>query len=696
MAVNKEFEKLYRENYKTVYFTALQLMGNDADAQDVTQDTFITAFVKFGDLKDKDSFSAWVKRIAINKCMDQLRKQKPIPTEDEELELVAEQEAEEDFLQEEYVLSEEKRKIVMNIMKSVLSKKQYETVILFYFDELSVEEIAKLLEVPEGTILSRLSVSRAKIKKGVLEYEKKNNDKLYCVIMLPFLTRLLQAEAEAITLPEFIPESVQNAMCPDNTITTGSVTKVAGKGLMMKKVIILLSAIAAAGVVIIGGVAIVAGIVFSVVASHNKTGTGVNTTQTEDTKEGSLFSTSNSNSDGDSKALKLGETDLTYMDYPNYNDDGEYIGNLRVYTNNTNQDIELELTYEGMAGDKPETLFVPAQGSNCRKFYSANKLGITDVEGYNIKAVAYEPFSGYIYDRAEDYDLYINETKTGLDIVCEYVGDSTQPFDVSGCYYAVFYDINNQVMSVEDGVSIDFRNAQKGDKNAGFVTFSKGLEEEYDHYEIFYHLGVKDNDYTDYEDVITIKEIATYKSSDIREETVFEVTNTSDVPKDGTFSVIGYDSEGNIAVTYPHVSTKVLEAGDTTYIDAVPYWWQGYESYAQIDHLEYYLEYVSNVDVESKTYRKDMTSYVQLGEYELKETYTGERIEIPYTNISEEEIDVYIYILFYDAEGNLVYGKKTRSNLDPGEDDDITINIESDIWGQVDHYDTLVRAMIAH
>ncbi len=256
MATKKEFEELYLKHYTTVYYTALQLMGEPSDAEDMTQEAFITAFMKYGELKEADSFGAWVKRIVINKCLNELKRNKPVLTEDIETEQTDEPEENENFLPEDHIIDKEKRETVFRIMKSVLSKKQFITVVLFYYDGLSVAEIAKLTDVPEGTVLSRLSVSRGKIKKGVLEYEEKNHDKLYGLIMLPFLTRLFAEDAKAYLPPAEIPSTVRKSMCPDNTMTS-AVKEAAKKGFIMKsKIKLVLSIAAAAATITVGGILI--------------------------------------------------------------------------------------------------------------------------------------------------------------------------------------------------------------------------------------------------------------------------------------------------------------------------------------------------------------------------------------------------------------------------------------------------------
>ena len=195
------FETLYQETSKTVYFICISFLNNEEDAKDVMQHTYITAYQKLEQLQDKEKFTAWISQIAVNKCKKILLKNSPTLMEPESMTNLA-TESNESFLPEEYITQKSKRKIVMDIMRKKLSDIQYQTVILFYFNDLSIEEIADIMECPPGTVKYRLSVSRAKIKEGVLEYENESKDKLYSFAPIPFLAGLLAMEAENIEAPD--------------------------------------------------------------------------------------------------------------------------------------------------------------------------------------------------------------------------------------------------------------------------------------------------------------------------------------------------------------------------------------------------------------------------------------------------------------------------------------------------------------
>lgn len=255
MISKRDFEALYQKYYTMVYYTAMQLMGDKNDAEDMTQEAFVTAFVKYANLQDEAAFGGWIKRIVINKCLDEQKKKTPVPVEDIETELMGEMTDDENVLPEDVFISEEKRKIIFDIMKSVLSKKQYETVVLFYYDELPIAEIAQMMDVPEGTIRSRLSIARNKIEKGVLEYEEKHHEKLYSSFIIPFLGRLFAEESEQYVPPVEVPMAIQECIV-ERTASMISKTAVAenvARGVAGAKIKIIASSVAVVIALTLGG-----------------------------------------------------------------------------------------------------------------------------------------------------------------------------------------------------------------------------------------------------------------------------------------------------------------------------------------------------------------------------------------------------------------------------------------------------------
>ena len=195
----KSFDKLYELTHNDVWYNCLSLLKDEENAKDIMQETYITAFLKLDTLNDEQKFYGWIISIAVNKCKNKLKGKVEYQIDDEVL--ITEAETDELMLPEEYITKTEKRKVLLQIMEDTLSFNQYQTVLMFYFDEMSISEIAQGLEISEGTVKSRLNSSRAKMKTAIEDYEKKSGDKLHGVVVVPFFTTIFKEEAKSLAVP---------------------------------------------------------------------------------------------------------------------------------------------------------------------------------------------------------------------------------------------------------------------------------------------------------------------------------------------------------------------------------------------------------------------------------------------------------------------------------------------------------------
>ena len=195
----KSFDKLYELTHNDVWYNCLSLLKDEENAKDIMQETYITAFLKLDTLKDEEKFCGWVTTIAVNLCKKKLKGKVEYQIDDEVL--ITEAETDELMLPEEYITKAEKRKVLLQIMEDTLSFNQYQTVLMFYFDEMSISEIAQGLEISEGTVKSRLNSSRAKMKTAIEDYENKSGDKLHGVVVVPFFTTIFKEEAKSLAVP---------------------------------------------------------------------------------------------------------------------------------------------------------------------------------------------------------------------------------------------------------------------------------------------------------------------------------------------------------------------------------------------------------------------------------------------------------------------------------------------------------------
>lgn len=218
------FGALYEETGRTVYFSCLKLLGDPQLAEDITQETYLTALQKLGTLAQPENFPAWVNRIGINLCKMHFRNNSAPEDNSEE---IIEEIPDEGLIPEEYVSNDAKRKIIMDIIDTVLTEEQRRSVILYYFDMLTVPEIAEVMNCTTGTVTSRLSAARKKIKEAVLIYEENNNDRLHAAVPVFILSKLLNKEASNTVLPKLTvftgSASAANAV-PDSVTSTKTIS----------------------------------------------------------------------------------------------------------------------------------------------------------------------------------------------------------------------------------------------------------------------------------------------------------------------------------------------------------------------------------------------------------------------------------------------------------------------------------------
>ena len=195
----KAFDKLYELTSNDVWFTCVSLLKDEENAKDIMQETYITAFLKLDTLKNEEKFCGWLTAIATNKSKNKLKGKVEYQIDDEVL--IAETETDELMLPEEYINKAEKRKVLLQIIEDTLSFNQYQVVLMFYFNELSIAEIAQALEISEGTVKSRLNSSRAKMKTAIEDYENKSGDRLHGVVFVPFFTTIFREQAKSLKVP---------------------------------------------------------------------------------------------------------------------------------------------------------------------------------------------------------------------------------------------------------------------------------------------------------------------------------------------------------------------------------------------------------------------------------------------------------------------------------------------------------------
>jgi RNA polymerase sigma factor, sigma-70 family len=154
-------------------------MSSKADADDVLQEVFLTAYQKFSQLKNKEAFKAWIISIARNKCNDYFRRK------------ATQHEFSIDELTEKELSDGRYGASVVNIVRetlSLLGDKDKQILYLYFWKEMQQSEIAKRLHIPVGTVKSRLHTAKQNFKNKY-----------------PYRTDVLKGDRSMKKLPEFIP-----------------------------------------------------------------------------------------------------------------------------------------------------------------------------------------------------------------------------------------------------------------------------------------------------------------------------------------------------------------------------------------------------------------------------------------------------------------------------------------------------------
>lgn len=202
-------EALYKDSAKSVYYLALKILNNSDDAEDITQDVFITVLEKIAKFRQPEAYYKWLNRITANKCMDLLRKKNKSSVDEFSEEIMLEQPDENtSLIPEQYADDMETRHIILEIIEA-LPEPQKICVMYRYYSQLSVEEISEVIGVNEHTVRSRLALARKKIKSAILEKEEKDDIKLHAIPIMPILFKSF----EEFSMPEGISENIWESVC---------------------------------------------------------------------------------------------------------------------------------------------------------------------------------------------------------------------------------------------------------------------------------------------------------------------------------------------------------------------------------------------------------------------------------------------------------------------------------------------------
>ena len=296
-------ESLFSEFYNDVYYFAHKTVKDPDLACDITQESFLEVINTLDQLQEPAAFHSWLRKITYHQCTRYFKKKKEVQVDEDEdgnsiFDTLADES--EGSVPSEVYEKEEFRKTILDMVDN-LSEEQRAAVMLYYFDELSVEEVANIQGVSVGTVKSRLNYARKALKKSVEDYEKKNGIKLHSLAPLPLLLLLLRAGKKE--MPKEAAAAAKSAVCAAAGGTAAATGAAAG---------------GAAGIFGTLGAKIAAGIVVAAIAA-----TGVTLAVTgggekeEKVPNDTIGATQATTEQTEEKVPMVGEIQLSYKDSEN-------------------------------------------------------------------------------------------------------------------------------------------------------------------------------------------------------------------------------------------------------------------------------------------------------------------------------------------------------------------------------------------
>lgn len=146
----ESFTELIQENKVSLYRLSKSILKSEADIQDAVSEAIVKAYTNIHKLRLIDNFKPWIMRILVNECYSIIKKHKKVELTD-------------DFTTYEGSYEDNTEDSLMFYVNQ-LEDEFKSVIILFYYDDISIKDISKVLDISEGTVKSRLSRAKVKLK----------------------------------------------------------------------------------------------------------------------------------------------------------------------------------------------------------------------------------------------------------------------------------------------------------------------------------------------------------------------------------------------------------------------------------------------------------------------------------------------------------------------------------------------------
>lgn len=167
--------QLVHEHQLGVFRLALSILSDPSEANDATQDVFIAALRALKSYKDVASFKSWIYTITINICRSRLRKRKTQERLRNTLKSIFQIQSQAPPSLEETIIGNEKDVILWEALKT-LDESHRIPLVLRYYHDFKIAEIANILNLKEGTVHSRLSIGRERLRSKLTKPHKASGE----------------------------------------------------------------------------------------------------------------------------------------------------------------------------------------------------------------------------------------------------------------------------------------------------------------------------------------------------------------------------------------------------------------------------------------------------------------------------------------------------------------------------------------
>lgn len=224
--VEGAFEELYKETISFSYSIVSLLLKNEEDIEDALQNSYIQVSRDIKDLKNPESFKSWLSITVKRECQKHIAKHKRMTdvfstaTKTKEFESPAEE-----VLPFDLIERKEISEAVRNIVNSLPDDKRA-CIVLYYFEQNSLSEIAEILGIPEGTVKSRLYHARKILEKKFKKLQSKD-ESLLGISAIPLIVTFFAYQTKNIVVPAAIESAALGAVAVNSAATIGATSATA-------------------------------------------------------------------------------------------------------------------------------------------------------------------------------------------------------------------------------------------------------------------------------------------------------------------------------------------------------------------------------------------------------------------------------------------------------------------------------------